>query len=103
MNNFLDKTSRAAVSLARMALSLAIISWAAVGIQDSVSYLFGRKKKVVVCVEKTTTSTNKEEESKEEPKKATSSKKTSTSPKKAAAKEEAPIKEADTEKENKAE
>ena len=102
MNNFLDKTSRAAVSLARMAVSLAIISWAAVGIQDSVSYLFGRKKKVVVCVEKTTTSTN-EEEAKEEPKKATPYKKTSTSPKKAAAKEEAPIKEADTEKENKAE
>lgn len=102
MNNFLEKTSRATVSLARMALSLAIIGWAAVGIQDSVSYLFGRKKKVVVCVEKTTTSTN-EEEAKEEPKKATPSKKTSTSPKKAAAKEEAPIKEADAEKENKAE
>lgn len=72
MNNFLDKTSRATVSLARMALSLAIIAWAAIGIQDSMSHLFGRKKKVVVYVEKTTKATPEKEvkeESAEESKK----------------------------------
>lgn len=81
MNNFLDKTSRATVSLARMALSLAIIAWAAIGIQDSMSHLFGHKKKVVVYVEKTTKTkdpevipTDKEEENKPSPKKSTGKK-----------------------------